>query len=171
MTHDEFKSAYEYWNKKDVDNVKMEREELTLEIEKYINSNNTCALATASEAFVRCTPIEYSYFDKSFFMFSEGGLKFKSLECNKNVCIAIFDKYEGFGRLKGMQITGTAEIIEPFSELYVKAANYKKIPIEVLKRLPNTMNLIRIKPVCIDFLNSDFKKRGYSSRQCLKIHY
>ena len=98
-------------------------------------------------------------------MFSEGGEKFLGLEQNKNVCLAIFDKYARFAKLKGMQVQGVAEIVEPFSEEYLKAAEFKKIPIEMLKKLPEVMNLIKIVPERIDFLNSDFKKDGYGSRQ------
>ena len=44
--------------------------------------------------------------DSSFWMFSEGGLKFFALERNENVCLAIYDPYDGFGKLDGMQVTG-----------------------------------------------------------------
>ncbi|MCD7716987.1 MAG: hypothetical protein LUI39_11145 [Lachnospiraceae bacterium] len=98
-------------------------------------------------------------------MFSEGGQKFVGLEDNKNVCLAIYDRYDGFGKLKGMQVTGRAEIIEPFSEEYIYAAEWKKIPVDVLKKLPFIMNLIKICPKEIEFLNSDFKEAGYDSRQ------
>lgn len=87
------------------------------------------------------------------------------MEKNKNVCIVIYDKYDGFSTLKGMQIAGQAEIIEPFSEEYVRAAQEKKIPLEALKKLSHPMNLIRIVPEEIDFLNAEFKKEGFSSRQ------
>lgn len=169
MNHEEFQKTSEYWNVKDVDNVKMVHSELVSEIEDYIRSNNTCALATGSGSFVRCTPIEYSYWNGAFWMFSEGGRKFLALETNKNVCLSIFDKYNGFGTLKGLQVTGIAEIIAPFSKKYIKAAEYKKIPIEALKKLTHPINLICIVPVRIDFLNSEFKKKGYACRQFIEL--
>lgn len=137
--------------------------------EQYIKSNNTCALATGSGEFVRVTPIEYTYHDGAFWMFSEGGEKFKALEKNKNVCLAIYDKYEGFGKLKGMQVTGTAEVVDYFSEEYIAAAVYKKIPIEALRKLPEPMNLIKVAPSKIEFLNSEFKKYGCASRQRVDV--
>ena len=170
MNHEEFESAAEYWKKKDEHNVKMERNELLHAIESYIQENNTCALATGSGSFVRFTPIEYTYHDGAFWLFTEGGQKFVALENNKNVCMAIFDKYNGFGQLRGMQISGTAEIVEPFSIEYNKAAEYKKIPIETLKKLPQPMHLLKIKADRIDYLNSDFKKNGCGSRQSIEFH-
>ena len=116
---------------------------------------------------MRCTPLEYTYHDDCFWSFSEGGEKFYALEKNKNVCLVIFDKYEGFGKLKGMQVTGLASIVEPFSQEYVQAADFRKIPLKALEKMPHPMNLIKIKPKKIEFVNSDFKKDGADSRQTL----
>ena len=103
-------------------------------------------------------------------MFSEGGQKFIGLEKNENVCLAIYDKYDGFGSLKSIQVMGKAELIEPFSDKYNEHAQLKKIPIEALKKLASPMNLICVTPLKIEVLFSDFKKAGYSSRQILQ-HY
>ena len=94
------------------------------------------------------------------FGFSEGGEKFAALEKNKNVSLVIFDKYQGFGNLKGMQVTGKAVMPKYFSEEYVRAAELRKIPISALKKLPYPMNLIKIIPDKIEFTNSEFPKTG-----------
>jgi nitroimidazol reductase NimA-like FMN-containing flavoprotein (pyridoxamine 5'-phosphate oxidase superfamily) len=167
MTHEEFQKAANHWNVKDAQNTAMDRAALLAAAEAYILENNTAALATGAGTFVRCTPIEYAYHDGAFWMFSEGGEKFFALEQNPNVCLAIYDKYEGFGNVKGMQVSGTAEIVEPYSKEYLAAADFKKIPLAALKKLPETMNLIKVTPKRIDFLNSNFKKAGFSSRQKL----
>lgn len=169
MTEEEFKQAANYWKEKDVDNVKLDEESLKAAVLEYIQENDTCALATGAGSFVRCTPIEYKYHNDAFWMFTEGGEKFIALEKNSNVCIAIFEKYAGFGKLKGMQVTGTAEIVEPFTEEYVHAAKIRKIPMEALKKMEHPMNLIKITPKRIDFLNSDFKQKGCASRQFIEF--
>ena len=165
MEHEDYVKTIEHWKPVDAAAAKMPDEKLKAAIEEYICKNNTCALATGSCSQIRNTPIEYSYHDGAFWMFSEGGEKFIGLEKNKQVCLAIFDGYTGFGKLKGMQVQGEANIIEPFSEEYIVAAAFKKIPIEALKKLPQTMYLIKVVPKRIDFLNSDFNKDGYGSRQ------
>jgi general stress protein 26 len=167
MTHEEYQKAAEYWKTKDKTGAAVEKDRLRARMEEYINANNTCALATGAGDFVRCTPIEYAWHDQAFWMFTEGGEKFLALEKNKNVCLAIYDKYSGFGTVKGMQVSGTAEIIEPFSAEYIAAAAFKKIPVEALKKLPEPMYLLKIKPVRIDYLDSELKKQGFSSRQQL----
>lgn len=163
----EYKKAATYWIEKDRKAAVMDRGELFDEIEQFICAHNTCALATGRGDFVRCTPIEYSYRDNKFWMLSEGGLKFRALEHNKNVCIAIFDEYTGFAELRGMQITGTAEIVEPCEPEYTDFLVYKNLSPENIKNLPTALNVIKVTPSRIDYLCSDFKKRGFDSRQYL----
>ena len=167
MTHEEYQSAARFWIAKDAAGKKADRETLLAAVGAYIAANDTCALATGAGDFVRCTPIEYSWHDGAFWMFTEGGQKFAALEKNPNVCLAIFDKYEGFGKLHGMQVTGVAKAIEPFSDAYCRAAEVKKIPLEALRKLPQTMHLLCVLPTAIDFLSSDFKQQGLDSRQHL----
>lgn len=162
-----YKQAQNYWKAKEANAVKIDTALLLENITAYINANNTCALATGTGDFIRNTPIEYSYHDGCFWMFSEGGEKFIGLEQNPNVCIAIFDTYTGFGSLKGLQVMGTANIVEPFSVEYDAHAAVKKIPLAALQKLNPPMNLIKVKPVSADFLNSDFKQDGYDARQHL----
>lgn len=167
MTHEQFKKAAQHWKNKGQST--MPKEQLKQAVDAYINANNTCALATGEGGYVRCTPIEYSFHDDKFWMFSEGGEKFIGLEKNENVCLAIYDKYDGFGNLKSLQIMGKAELIEPFSDVYKAHAEYKKIPLAALEKLESPMHLICVTPIKIEVLFSDFKKDGYSSRQTLEL--
>lgn len=167
MTHDEYVKAAEYWKNKE--QIKMPKEALEQEVTAYIRENNTCTLATGTDDYIRCTPIEYSFHDGKFWMFSEGGEKFIGLEKNKNVCLAIYDRYDDFRNLKSLQIMGMAEMIEPFSEVYNAHAEYKKIPLSALEKLEPPMNLICVTPVKIEALFSKFKKEGFSARQTLEL--
>lgn len=161
--------AARYWDEKDADSVRLDSETLRAMVEDYIKANNTCALATGSGDYVRCTPIEYSYHDGCFWMFSEGGRKFIGLAENRNVCLAIYDKYEGFGKLHGVQVMGKAALIEPFSPPYLDHAAYKKISLDFLKNLKCPMHLICVHPTRIDCLFSDFKELGCAPRQTLVL--
>lgn len=163
----DYKKAASYWVEKDAKAAAMDRDELFKEIEKFIRAHNTCALATGYGDFIRCTPIEYNYKDGLFWLFSEGGLKFKALENNKKVCLAIYDSYVAFGKVSGMQISGTAEIVEPWTDKYMELLSFKNISAESLKKLQITMYLIKITPDRIDFLCSEFKRLGFDSRQHL----
>lgn len=59
--------------------------------------------------------------------------------------------------IRGMATTGTAS----FAEMVEDA----EIPLAALQKLNPPMNLIKVQPVSADFLNSDFKKDGFDSRQ------
>lgn len=162
-------AAARYWEEKDKDAVQLDRARLKAMAEDYIRANNTCALATGSGDYVRCTPIEYHYHDGCFWMFSEGGRKFIGLAENPNVCLAIYDRYEGFKKLHGMQVTGIAELVEPFCEVYNAHALRIGIPLDTLRRLDSPMHLIRVHPTRIDCLFSDFKQLGCATRQTLML--
>jgi hypothetical protein len=163
----DYKAAASYWEKKDETGVQMERDDLLAEMERFLTSHSVCALATGSGDFVRCTPIEYTYWQGALWMLSEGGLKFRALEQNRNVCVAVYGDSVDFGNLSGMQISGTAEMIEPWSGMYLSMLEYKKIPAESLRKIPHPLYLIRVQPTGVDFLCSAFREKGCSARQHL----
>ena len=165
----DYESAADYWVEKDKESVQMEEDELKHRIEEFITGHNTCALATATADMVRNTPIEYNYLDGDFYFFSEGGLKFMGLRENRNVGIAIFEPYGGFSNIKGLQAQGVAEIIEPFSDEYLKVLEYKHISAEAIKKIPHPMNLIKVVVKNYDYLDSDLKKEGFGCRQHLCV--
>ena len=49
MTHEDEERGANYWRIKDASDGKMNRDTLLKEIEQYIKSNNTCALATGAD--------------------------------------------------------------------------------------------------------------------------
>ena len=165
----DYDKAANYWVDKDESSKKLEDSQLLEKIYSFIESHNTCTLATASEGHVRCTPLEYNFVDNNLYFFSEGGLKFRGLKDNKHVGIAIYEPYNGFGNLKSLQLEGLASLVEPFSEEYLKIMAYKKIPEEAMRKLPQPMNLIKVEPESFDLLDSDLKKDGYGSRQHYKL--
>ena len=67
--------------------------------------------------------------------------------------------------LCGLQISGEAEIVEPWSEEYVEALSRKKLKIENISKLPFDMNIIKITPEKYEFLYSKFKQLGFNSKQ------
>ena len=168
MTTEEYRKAADFWKAKE--SKEMPVEQLKPVVEDFLLSSTVCALATGTGDYVRCTPLEYSYHDGQFWIFTEGGEKFIGLEKNKNVSLAVFEKNPDFGELKSVQVMGVAKLIEPMSAEYVAHAEHKKIPVAALQKLADLgspMHLLCITPVRMDVLFSDFKKQGYDSRQKL----
>ena len=60
-------------------------------------------------------------------------------------------------------------MIEPFSDEYLKVLEYKKIPVEAIKKLPDAMNLIKVVPKSIDYLDSELKQENVDIRQHLEL--
>ena len=169
MTTEEYKEAAAYWTSKE--RKEMPQDQLKPVVEEYLSTGSVCALATGTGDYVRCTPLEYSYHDGKFWIFTEGGEKFIGLEKNDNVSFAVFDKNPSFGELKSVQVMGKATIIKPMSAEYVAHAEYKKVPVTALQKLfdqGHPMHLICITPVKMEVLFSDFKKQGYDVRQVLE---
>ena len=168
MIAEEYKEAAAYWTSKE--RKEMPPDQLKPTVEEYLSAGSVCALATGTGDYVRCTPLEYSFHDGKFWIFTEGGEKFVGLEKNDKVSLAVFDKNPSFGELKSVQVMGKAAIITPMSAGYVAHAEYKKVPAAVLRKLfdqGRPMHLIRIAPVRMDVLFSEFKKLGYDARQVL----
>lgn len=55
-TDEALQAAARYWDEKDAGSVKLDRARLQAMAEDYISANNTCALATGTGDYVRCTP-------------------------------------------------------------------------------------------------------------------
>ncbi len=159
----DYDAAADFWNGKE--KKPMEPEKLKEHIDEYISKHNTCALATANGDMVRCTPMEYIYVDGCFYFFSEGGQKFRCLKDNKSAGIAIYEPYESFSNVSGLQVNGKAEVIEPFNEEYNKLLEHKRISVKTMKELPKPMNLIKVTPDSFDLFDSSLKDKGCGSRQ------
>ena len=146
----------------------MEEKQLENEIEKFLLEHNTLTLATGYDGFVRATPIEYIYHNKALYFITEGGLKFKGILQNPNVSICVYDNYSNMQNIKGMQIQGTASIIQIGSEEYISIISKKNINMDKINMFPINLNMIRVDIKEIEFLNSDVRKSNFDVKQTLK---
>ena len=169
MTPEEFDEAAEYWTEGDATSARMPEDELRKAIDAFLGEHQICAMATASADLVRCTPLEYAYRDGKFWIFSEGGLKFHALKENRNVCLAVFEPSYEFGKLESVQVTGTAEVVDPMSEKFSRAAAEKKLTGEKLEKMRTKLHLIEVTPTRIDYLCSTLRKRGFGVRQWIEL--
>ncbi|NMM66000.1 hypothetical protein HBE96_25820 [Clostridium sp. P21] len=151
------------------DNNDMPLDALKLKIEEFLLKYNTCTLCTTHENWVRATPIEYNYLNGSIYFISEGGEKFAHIYINPNVSIAVYENCKDFKNLAGIQISGTAKLVEKFSEEYINVMKNKGLIIENLKKMPVYLNVIKVVPKKYEILLSDLSKEGYSVKQVLEL--
>lgn len=144
-------------------------EELKIAVEEFLTSHNTCTLTTGHNNTVRLTPIEYSYKNGNIYILSEGGEKFANLLFNTNVSVAVYEDYTSMNNLKGMQITGEASIIGSEGEEYTDVLKWKGLNAEAIKSMPVNMNMIKIKLIKVEFLNSKFKDLSADIKQIYKF--
>lgn len=154
---------------KDVGDKIIEEPMLKFYIENFIKNHNTCALASGHGECVRATPIEYVSMGECLYILSEGGEKFSNILQNPNVSVCIYDEYKNMNELAGMQIKGTAELIDIGSEEYISLLTHKGLKYEKIMKLPIALNLIKINIKTIEFLWSGFAKLGYDTKQILNI--
>lgn len=143
----------------------MPKGELQQFIVDFLQAHNTCALASGYDTFIRCTPIEYQYIDGAIYLITEGGLKFIGMLQNKAISLTVYEPYQTMQELKSVQVTGHWSMVEEDSKEYENVFAHRKIPMAVVKRIPISMNVVKIVPVKYEVLHTDLKKIGYDSKQ------
>lgn len=139
--------------------------QLRSEIEQFLCSHNTCALATASHVGVRATPIEYVYARGCLYFLSEGGAKFANLLLNPHVSVCIFDPYHTMADVAGLQLMGTARLVDSQEADADGVLEAQHLTHEKLGQLPFDLNIIEVRLERAELLLSALSKRGVDSRQ------
>ena len=163
-----WEAAANHWIAQESAETRIPEADLIAEIEAFLARHKICTLATAGNDIVRNTTVAYLYAEGSFWIRSEGGQKFRALQANRNVCLAIHDDVS-FATLAGLQVTGTAEVVEPFGADYAHACELRGIPMERLRALPFVMNIIKVTPTRFDYVSGTLKERGFSPRQHIEF--
>jgi nitroimidazol reductase NimA-like FMN-containing flavoprotein (pyridoxamine 5'-phosphate oxidase superfamily) len=143
---------------------------------EFLKEQNMCVLATIGDGLPRATPIEYHSKEITIYFVGEPGKKLENMKNNSNVSIGIFRPYTGWDSAKGVQITGKAKIISrenstEFNE-GLTAYQWEKTAKELgLKIFPETgVELVKVEPEKIEFIDMSLKKLGYSPRQTLNVN-
>jgi nitroimidazol reductase NimA-like FMN-containing flavoprotein (pyridoxamine 5'-phosphate oxidase superfamily) len=139
---------------------------------EFLKEQNMCVLATCGDGLPRATPIEYRSKGITLYFVGEPGTKLKNITNNPNVSIGIFFPYTGWDNAKGAQITGRAKIIsrQDLDGLRegLEAYQWEKTAKQLnIKKFPKTVELVKVDPEKIEFVNISLKKMGYSPRQTL----
>ncbi|MCX6083468.1 MAG: pyridoxamine 5'-phosphate oxidase family protein [Caldiserica bacterium] len=139
--------------------------QLRSEIERFLCSHDTCALATAGDAGIRATPIEYIYTQGCLYFLSEGGVKFANLLSNPHVSVCVFDPYHTMADVGGLQLTGTARLVDPRDVAADRVLDARHLTRGKLGQLPFDLNVIEVHLERAELLLSALSKRGVDSRQ------
>lgn len=155
--------------RKDCPETVMDEKKLLHFSEEFLINHDTCSLSTGYGERVRATPIEYRYQNGFLYILSEGGEKFANILLNPHVSVAIFNEFQGMNQLRGMQITGIAELIETGSREYLDFLPLRNLKYEQILKLPVVLHLIRIRIRKMEFLWSGFQEMGVDIKQILSF--
>jgi general stress protein 26 len=139
-------------------------------IRDFLKTQATCVIATCSDSIPRASTVEFFPAGLTIYIMTEGGRKVENIKKNPRVSIALSAPFTGWESLKGLQISGTAEIGRKGSEIfkegikaYEKRKGLKKIS------MPDFMNVLKIIPSEIDYIDAELEKKGYQIRQTLSF--
>ena len=144
------------------------REELERLVTEFMDTQGMCVLATCSGGWPRASAVEFFPDGTTLYVLTEGGRKIENLEKNQKVSVAIHTQFAGWDSIKGIQITGSALIGNKGSAIFCEGerayARRKKQPV----KLPDFMNVIKIMPERIEYLDTTLRAKGYGVRHVLE---
>jgi uncharacterized pyridoxamine 5'-phosphate oxidase family protein len=133
---------------------------------EFLKTQTTCVIATCSDSIPRASTVEFFPAGLTVYIITEGGRKVENIKKNPLVSIAVSAPFTGWKSLKGLQISGTAQIGRKDSvifkeglEAYKKRKNLKTIS------MPDFMTVVKIIPIEIDYIDAELEKNGYDIKQ------
>jgi hypothetical protein len=147
----------------------IDEDELRTAIESFLQTHNTCTLATCYHDQARATTLEYRYRDGHITCVSEGGEKFAGLLRGGQVSMVVHEPYRGKDYLAGLQLFGRARVLVDGSEKYWKLMQAWDITPEMMDSFPCRLHGIDIHLQEAIFLLSGFKEKGFGIRQVYRF--
>lgn len=136
----------------------------------FLKTQATCVIATCSDSIPRASTVEFFPAGLTIYIMTEGGRKVENIKKNPRVSIALSAPFTGWESLKGLQISGTAEIGKKGSAIFEEGVKaYKKRRGLRKISLPDFMNVLKIIPSEIDYTDAELEKKGYQIRQTLSF--
>ena len=149
----------------------LEDDELFERIESFTDRHNTLALATSGDGYIRCTPCEYHYIERAFYLITSGGLKFRGILENGNVSAAIFDTYTSGTDRNFLQFAGKALAIPVGSDEYLRVLDLCGFSEEQLDEMPATPHLVKILPLRYEYYDPELEEEGFDRNQVLETNF
>ena len=146
----------------------LDRDELERLIIELLKTQPTCVIATCSDNIPRASPVEFFPIGVTLYIFTERGKKLENIRKNPRVSVAVHAPFTGWETLKGVQITGIAEIARRGSTIYEKGieAYMARRGIESVE-MPESMNILKISPFKFEYLDTALEGRGFHMKQTL----
>jgi general stress protein 26 len=147
----------------------MTTKELENRITDFMETQGMCVLATCNKGMPRASAVEFFPEGTTLYILTEGGHKVENISANPAVSVAIHTQFTGWDSIKGVQITGTAEIGTAGSWIFDEGLKaYKKRRGLKSVSIPKDMNIVRVTPKMIEYLDTTLKVKGLGVRHVLE---
>lgn len=147
----------------------LRRDELERRIIGLLMSHSTCVLATCGEHGPRASTVEFFPQGLNLFILTEGGKKIENIRVNPEVSLAISSPFAGWDSVKGLQLSGVAEIGGKGSEIFRQGEDaFRRRRGLRAASIPDTMLVVRITPHVIEYLDMELCRRGVVPRQVFR---
>lgn len=145
------------------------REDLEHLIHDLLEGESVCVIATCHKNIPRASTVEFFPLGERLYILTEGGKKVENILENPQVCIAIHAPFIGWKSVRGVQITGTAEIAGKGSKEFQEGLEaYGKRRGLGHCTLPGSMIVIKVTPIRVEYVDTSLEKKGYKVRQTLE---
>jgi hypothetical protein len=149
----------------------MERALTNQELEQLIvhllKEQTLCVIATCSDNIPRASTVEYFPLATTIYILTEGGVKIENITHNPNVSIAIHAPFAGWQTVRGIQITGLAEIGRRGSGVYEEGLYAFGKRRGQIGTVPDIMSVIKVKPSKIEYIDTALGNKGYKVKHTL----
>ncbi|MCG2721182.1 MAG: pyridoxamine 5'-phosphate oxidase family protein [Thermodesulfovibrionales bacterium] len=137
---------------------------------EFMKARATCVIATCSDTMPRASTVEFFPSGLTVYILTEGGRKLENIRKNPQVSIAVSDAFTNWESLRGLQITGAAEIGTKGSDIFNGGLEaYRKRRGKQDAALPDFMSVIKVIPIQIEYIDTRLAKRGYPIRNILSL--
>ena len=145
----------------------LDRQELEHLIVDFLREQSLCVIATCSDNLPRASTVEYFPMATTIYILTEGGVKIENIARNPHVSIAVYAPFAGWQTVRGVQITGIAEIARKGSNVYeegLAAFNKRR---GRTGTVPDIMTVIKVTPSSIEYLDAALGSKGFKARHTL----
>jgi uncharacterized protein YhbP (UPF0306 family) len=146
----------------------MNDKDLERKIAGFMKTQGMCVLATCSGGEARATAVEFFPEGTTLYILTEGGRKMGNIEKNPRVSVAIHTQFTGWDSIKGVQITGRAEVgvsgskvFDEGVEAYRRRRGLKSVSV------PSFMSIIKVAPLKIEYLDTTLRAKGLETKHVL----
>ncbi len=120
-----------YYKQKNIERNRPSKEALEKAVIDYLEKKHPCSLATCGkDGNPRISVVDYMNEGLIIYILSEGGQKFKNLQENTNVAIGIGTSAKTSMSVRGVNISGIAEIFDDTTQEFAYALELFKPIIE-----------------------------------------